>query len=52
MDNDSLYDNWKDYLVDMHLGYLESHTENVDKKPMDDYRDVGMEPGDFYSEVD
>ena len=50
-----MYDNWKDYLVDMHLGYLESHTENVEEEEeqlMDKYRDVGMSPGDFYSGVD
>ena len=54
MDNDSLYDNWKDFLIDMQLGYLESHTKNVeeeeeDEKLMDKYRDVGMSPSDFYS---
>jgi hypothetical protein len=53
MKNDSLYDNWKDFLIDMQLGYLESHTKNVeeeeDEKLMDKYRDVGMSPSDFYS---
>ena len=50
-----MYDNWKDYLVDMHLGYLESHTENVEEEEeqlMDKYRDIGMSPGDFYSGAD
>ena len=58
MKNDSLYDNWKDFLIDMHLGYLESHTEMSEEdkklndkgmKVMDKYRDVGMSPSDFYS---